>query len=182
MLDEVQTGFARTGEWFGFQHAGILPDVVAMAKGIANGMPVGAIWARNEVAAAFGPGDHGSTYAGQPLALAAARATIARYEELDAPALVRERGAVLRGRLAGLEAVDHVRGQGLLLGVELTPQALAGRTGPEIARSCLDRGLILNGITPTALRFAPPFIITDDQIDEAIGIVAAVLSNTPEFS
>ncbi len=72
MMDEVQTGFARTGEWFGFHHAGIRPDIVSMAKGIANGMPVGAIWARDDVAAAFVPGDHGSTYAGQALALAGA--------------------------------------------------------------------------------------------------------------
>ena len=151
--------------------------MVALAKGIANGMPVGAIWARDDVAAAFVPGDHGSTYAGQALALAAARATIARYEELDAPALVRDREAVLRARLAELDGVDHVRGQGLLLGIELTDGARAGRTGPEIARECLDRGLILNGITPTALRVAPPFIVSDDEIDEAVGIIAAVLDS-----
>lgn len=180
MFDEVQTGFARTGEWFGFQHAGVRPDVVALAKGIANGMPVGAIWARDDVAAAFGPGDHGSTFAGQALALAAARATIGRYEALDAPTLVRDREAVLRSRLAGVEGVDHVRGLGLLLGIELTPAALAGRTGAEVARACLDRGLILNGITPTALRIAPPFIVSDHQIDEAVGILAAVLSSSPE--
>lgn len=180
MLDEVQTGFARTGEWFGFQHTGVLPDVVALAKGIANGMPVGAIWARDEVAAAFGPGDHGSTYAGQPLALAAASATLARYEELDAPALVRERENVLRSRLAEVEGIDHVRGSGLLLGIELAPGTLAGRTGPEVARACLDRGLILNGITPTALRIAPPFIVSDQQIDEAVAIIAAVLSTSSE--
>lgn len=177
MFDEVQTGFARTGEWFGFQHAGITPDVVALAKGIANGMPVGAIWARDEVAAAFGPGDHGSTFAGQALALAAARATIARYEELDAPALVRDREAAIRSRLSEVDGVDHVRGSGLLLGIELTSEALAGRTGPEIARACLDRGLVLNGITPTALRIAPPFVVTDEQIDEAVAIVAAVLDS-----
>jgi len=176
ILDEVQTGFARTGEWFGFQHAGVTPDIVALAKGIANGMPVGAIWARDAVAAAFGPGDHGSTYAGQALALAAARATIDRYCEIDAPTLVRDRSDRLRTKLAALDGVDHVRGSGLLLGVELNEHGLAGRTGPEIARACLDRGLIINGITPTALRLAPPFIITDDQIEEAVGIISAVLS------
>ncbi|MEQ8839733.1 MAG: acetylornithine transaminase [Acidimicrobiales bacterium] len=180
ILDEIQTGFARTGEWFGFQHAGIAPDVVTVAKGIANGMPVGALWARDDVAAAFGPGDHGSTFAGQALALAAARATIERYVEMDAPAHVRDRSAVLRTRLSALDGVDHVRGSGLLVGVELTPGALAGRTGPEIARACLDRGLILNGITPTALRLAPPFIVTDQQIDEAVGIIEAVLSTPTE--
>jgi acetylornithine/N-succinyldiaminopimelate aminotransferase len=180
MMDEVQTGFARTGEWFGFHHAGIRPDIVSMAKGIANGMPVGAIWARDDVAAAFVPGDHGSTYAGQALALAGARATIDRYVEMDAPAVVKAKESVLREKLATLEGIDHVRGQGLLLGIELTPDALAGRTGPEIARACLDRGLILNGITPTALRIAPPFIVTDEQIDEAVSTIAAVVADTPK--
>lgn len=182
LFDEVQTGFARTGEWFGFQHAGVQPDIVSLAKGIANGMPVGAIWARDEVAAAFVPGDHGSTFAGQPLALAAARATLDRYVAMDAPTLVTERGATLGAALVALDGVDHVRGAGLLLGVELTAEALAGRTGAEIARACLDRGLIVNGITPTALRLAPPFIITDDQIEEAVSIIAAVLSDTGESS
>lgn len=182
ILDEVQTGFGRTGEWFGFQHSGIAPDIVSMAKGIANGMPVGAIWARDEVAAAFVPGDHGSTYAGQALALAAARATIGRYVEIDAPTLVRDRERELRGRLAALDGVDHVRGSGLLLGVELTSAARAGRTGPEIARACLDEGLIVNGITPTALRLAPPFTVSDAQLDEAVGIISRVLSSSPTSS
>ncbi|MDW3218797.1 MAG: aminotransferase class III-fold pyridoxal phosphate-dependent enzyme [Acidimicrobiales bacterium] len=175
IMDEIQTGFARTGEWFGFQHAGIRPDIVTLAKGIANGMPVGGIWARDEVAAAFGPGDHGSTFAGQALALAAARATLDRYAAMDAPAVVRERGAALTAALTALDGVDHVRGAGLLLGIELTDDARAGRTGPEIARACLDEGLVLNGITPTALRVAPPFIITDEQIAEAVSIIAGVL-------
>jgi acetylornithine/N-succinyldiaminopimelate aminotransferase len=182
IMDEVQTGFARTGAWFGFQHAGIRPDIVSMAKGIANGVPVGAIWARDEVAAAFAPGDHGSTYAGQALALAGARATLDRYVEMDAPAVVRAKEALLRKRLAPLDAVDHVRGYGLLLGIELTAEALAGRTAAEIARSCLDQGLILNGITPTALRIAPPFVVTHDQIDEAVSTIAAVIANSPELA
>ncbi|MDG2026315.1 MAG: acetylornithine transaminase [Acidimicrobiales bacterium] len=176
IMDEVQTGFARTGEWFGFQHAGVQPDIVSLAKGIANGMPVGAIWARDDVAAAFVPGDHGSTYAGQALALAGARATLDRYVAMDAPAVVRERSAALRGALEALDTVDHVRGSGLLLGIELTAEALAGRTGPEIARTCLDRGLIINGITPTALRLAPPFIIADQQIAEAVEIISTVIA------
>lgn len=178
VLDEIQTGFARTGEWFGFQHAGIRPDIVTLAKGIANGMPVGAVWARDEVAAAFGPGDHGSTFAGQPLALAAARATLDRYIAIVAPAVVRERGAVLRDALLAIDGVDHVRGSGLLLGIELTADARGERTGAEIARACLDRGLIVNGITPTALRVAPPFIVTDQHIHEAVNVIAAVLADT----
>ncbi len=99
---------------------------------------------------------------------------------MDAPAVVKAKESVLREKLATLEGVDHVRGQGLLLGIELTADALAGRTGPEIARTCLDRGLILNGITPTALRIAPPFIVTDEQIDEAVSTIAAVVADTPK--
>jgi acetylornithine/N-succinyldiaminopimelate aminotransferase len=175
VLDEIQTGFGRTGRWFGFQAAGISPDVVTMAKGIANGMPVGAIWARDEIAAAFVPGDHGSTFAGQPLALAAARATIAELEAIDAPAAAVRIEAVLRAGLEPLSGVDHVRGRGLLLGVELNDVGLAGRTATDIARICLDHGLIVNGVTPTTLRLAPPFILSDAQIAEAIDIIASVI-------
>ncbi|MEM9202659.1 MAG: aminotransferase class III-fold pyridoxal phosphate-dependent enzyme [Actinomycetota bacterium] len=175
IFDEIQAGMARTGAWFGFQHAGVTPDVVTMAKGIANGMPVGAIWARDDIAEAFGPGDHGSTYAGQPLALSAARATLSELERIDAPLLARTHGATLRAALEALPGVDHVRGRGLLLGAELTLEALGGRTGGEIARACLDRGLVINGVTPTALRLTPPFIITDEQIGEAVAIISDVL-------
>lgn len=175
VMDEIQAGMGRTGAWFGFQHSGVKPDIVTMAKGIANGMPVGAIWARDDVAEAFGPGDHGSTYAGQPLALSAARATLAELERLDAPALARSQGLTLRAALEALPGVAHVRGRGLLLGAEITTEALAGRTGGQVAQACLDRGLVVNGVTPTTLRLTPPFIITDDQIDEAVGIIASVL-------
>jgi predicted acetylornithine/succinylornithine family transaminase len=175
VMDEIQAGMGRTGAWFGFQHSGVKPDIVTMAKGIANGMPVGAIWARDDVAEAFGPGDHGSTYAGQPLALSAARATLAELERLDAPALARSQGLTLRTALEALPGVAHVRGRGLLLGAEITTEALAGRTGGQVAQACLDRGLVVNGVTPTTLRLTPPFIITDDQIDEAVGIIASVL-------
>ena len=121
-------------------------------------------------------GDHGSTDAGQPLALAAARATIAELEAIDAPAAAIRIEAALRAGLEPLPGVDHVRGRGLLLGVELNEAGLAGRSGAEIARACLDRGLILNGVTPTALRLAPPFILTSDQITEAIDVMAAVIA------
>ncbi len=176
ILDEIQTGLGRTGRWFGFQAAGIRPDIVTIAKGVANGMPVGALWARDDVAAAFGPGDHGSTYAGQALALAAARATLSTLEAIDAPAVAVAKEQRIRASLATITGIDHVRGRGLLLGIELTADALNGRTGPEIAKGCLDLGLIVNGITPTALRIAPPFIITDDEIDEAVAIINEVLN------
>lgn len=178
IFDEIQAGMGRTGSWFGFQPSGVRPDVVTMAKGIANGMPVGAVWARDEVAAAFVPGDHGSTYAGQPLALAAARATLSELERIDAPAIARTLEAKLRAALEPLPCVDHVRGRGLLLGVELTPDALAGRSAAEVARACLDHGLVVNGVTSTALRLAPPFVITDAHVDEAAATIAAVMGGS----
>jgi acetylornithine/N-succinyldiaminopimelate aminotransferase len=141
---------------------------------------VGAMWACDEVAAAFRPGDHGSTYAGQALALAAAQATLAELERIDAPAVAREKEAKLRSLLGEIDGVSHVRGRGLLLGIELGEDVLGGRTGPEIARACLDRGLILNGITPTALRIAPPFIISDDQLSEGMAVMASVLHDQPK--
>lgn len=175
IMDEIQTGFGRTGEWFGYQHSGIRPDIVTMAKAVANGFPVGAVWARDDVAACFGPGDHGSTFAGQALALAAARATINAYRAMDAPEVVRRTEAKIRAALAAVAGVEHVRGCGLLLAVELTASSLAGRTAPEIARACLDEGLVLNGVTPTALRIAPPYTVSDDEISEAVAVVARVL-------
>ena len=112
MLDEVQTGLGRTGHWFAFQAQGLEPDVVTMAKALGNGMPVGACWARAEVAAAFGPGDHGSTFGGQPLALAAAKATLAVMEQEDVCRRARESGARLGTGLGELAGVVSVRARG----------------------------------------------------------------------
>ena len=175
VMDEIQTGLGRTGEWFGFQHHQVAPDIVTMAKALGNGMPVGAVWARPEVAAAFGPGDHGSTFAGQPLALAAARAVLETMEAMDAPAVARAKGETLRAGLEALDGVERVRGQGLLLAAELTPEARGDRTAPEIARACLERGLVVNGVTPTALRFAPPFVVTDAELAEGTAVIESVL-------
>jgi acetylornithine/N-succinyldiaminopimelate aminotransferase len=176
MLDEVQTGLGRTGAWFGFQHLGIEPDVVTMAKALGNGVPIGACWARAEVAAAFAPGDHATTYGGQPLATAAARAVLATMQDIDAPSLAAMRSAQLRDRLGTLPGVRNVRGLGLLLGVELDAAALGGRTAKDVAAACLASGLVLNGITDTALRLAPPITISEDEIAEGVGILAGVLA------
>ncbi|MDA8340835.1 MAG: acetylornithine/succinylornithine family transaminase [Actinomycetota bacterium] len=170
MVDEVQTGLGRTGRWFGFQHAGIEPDVVTMAKALGNGVPVGACWARAEVAAAFGPGDHGSTFGGQPLAMAAARATLRTMIEIDAPALARRAGARLTAGLASLPRVTEVRGPGLLVAAVLDgPYA-----GDAVAR-LLDAGLVANAPRTDTLRFAPPLIVTGGQIDDAVAILGRVL-------
>lgn len=168
ILDEIQTGVARTGAWFAFQHAGIMPDIVTMAKGLGNGMPIGAVWAKREVAECLKPGDHGSTFAGQPLAASAARATLAVMEQMDAPTVAAERGAELSAALLALDGVESVRGSGLLLAAELNEQGLAGRTGGEVATACQQHGVLVNGVSKTALRFAPPITVTSGEIEEAI--------------
>ena len=175
ILDEIQTGLARTGRWFGYHHDGVQPDIVTVAKALGNGMPVGAVWARAEVAAAFGPGDHGSTFAGQPLALAAARTVLAELQAIDAPAAAARLGAELRRLLSAIDGVAAVRGRGLLLAAELTDDARAGRTARDIAAECLQQGLVVNGVTPTALRLAPPFVATSEQLAAGCSILAAVL-------
>ena len=176
ILDEIQTGLGRTGAWFGFHHAGIRADVVTVAKALGNGIPIGAVWATKEVAAAFGPGDHGSTFAGQPVAAAAAREVLRVMEEIDAPRLARERGAELTDLLEGLPGISSVRGQGLLLGAELAPEVLAERAAPQVALACLDAGLVVNGITPTALRMAPPLTVSSAELVEGTEILGEVLA------
>ena len=170
MLDEVQTGLGRTGHWFAFQAQGLEPDVVTMAKALGNGMPVGACWARAEVAAAFGPGDHGSTFGGQPLALSAARATLAVMEAEDVCGRARRAGARLAAGLALLPGVTSVRGAGLLLAAQLdAPSA------PQIAAAALAAGLLVNPVRPDAVRVAPPLLVADAEIDAALAILASVM-------
>lgn len=171
MVDEVQTGLGRTGRWFGHQHFGVVPDVVTMAKALGNGMPIGACWARRDVAAAFAPGDHATTYGGQPLAASAARATLAVMRREDVPARAERAGARLTAALLGLSGVVAVRGLGLLLAAELAP----GIDAREVAAAALTAGLVVNAVTPTALRLAPPLLVSDDDIDEAVHLLGAVI-------
>lgn len=170
MVDEVQTGLGRTGQWFGFQHLGIEPDVVTMAKALGNGVPVGACWARSEVAAAFVPGDHGSTFGGQPLAMAAARATLAVMESEEVPVRARLSGARLRAALDDVHGVASTRGEGLLVAA-----VLAEPHAPAVCRALLEAGLIVNAPRPDVLRFAPSLLVEDSAIDRAVEKVAAVL-------
>jgi predicted acetylornithine/succinylornithine family transaminase len=171
MVDEVQTGLGRTGRWFAFEHFDVRPDVVTLAKALGNGMPIGACWARAEVAAAFVPGDHGTTYGGQPLATAAARAVLAVMEAEDAPARAAAAGARLAAGLGRLPGVVSVRGLGLLLAVELD-----GPRARQATDAALDRGLVVNAVTPTAIRLAPPLLVSDAEIDEALSILTQVLT------
>lgn len=173
IVDEIQTGLGRTGEWFGFQHFGVEPDVVTMAKALGNGMPIGACWAKREVAAAFQPGDHGTTYGGQPLAASAARATLAIMERENAPQLAERAGAQFRHLLETLEGVVEVRGLGLLLAAQLAE----GLDAKAVAADLLQNGLIVNAVSPTALRFAPPLIVSETEIAQAVDLLSAVLAD-----
>ncbi len=175
ILDEVQTGLARTGRWFGFEHFGIRPDIVTMAKALGNGVPIGAVWARREVAAAFSPGDHGSTFGGQPLAASAARAVLQTMIEMDAPSVAAATGAALTNDLNALSGVASVRGLGLLLAVELAPEVLAVANGREVASRCLEAGLVVNGVTPTAVRMAPPLNLSVEHRREGVAVFDSVL-------
>ena len=170
MLDEIQTGLGRTGHWFAFQAQGLEPDVVTMAKALGNGMPVGACWARAEVAAAFSPGDHGSTFGGQPLALAAARATLAVMEAEDVCGRARLAGARLAQGLRRLPGVVSVRGAGLLLAAQLDAPV-----AKEATARALESGLLVNAVLPDAIRMAPPLLASTEEIDAALAILGAAL-------
>ena len=173
IVDEIQTGFGRTGEWFGFQHFGVEPDVVTMAKALGNGMPIGACWAKREVAAVFQPGDHGTTYGGQPLAASAARATLQILERLNAPQLAERAGAEFRHLLETVDGVVEVRGLGLLLAAQLAE----GLDARAVAADLLQKGLIVNAVSPTSLRFAPPLIVSETEIAQAVDLLSAVLAD-----
>ena len=169
MIDEVQTGLGRTGRWFGFEHSGdVRPDVVTLAKALGNGMPIGACWARADVAAAFKPGDHATTFGGQPLAARAALAVLDVMEHENVSARATEQGKRL---MAGLAQVKDVRGLGLLIAAELIDGLAAG----VVVADCLDHGLVVNAVTPTSLRFAPPLLVTAEEVDAGIAILKEVL-------
>jgi acetylornithine/succinyldiaminopimelate/putrescine aminotransferase len=139
-----------------------------MAKALGSGVPIGACWARADVAAAFAPGDHATTFGGQPLAARAALATLAVMEREDVPARATRAGARLSEALLKVDGVADVRGVGLLVAAELAP----GLDAKAVAQGCLDAGLVVNAVTPTALRMAPSLLVTDAEIDAAVAIVA----------
>ena len=176
IVDEIQTGLGRTGRWFAFQHEAVAPDIVTVAKALGNGVPVGACWARGEIAKAFQPGDHGSTFGGQPLAMAAAQATLRRLRALDAPAVAAELGERLKTRLARVDGVTAVRGSGLLLGVVLTD----GVDARAVFSEALIGGLVVNAPVPGVIRLMPPFVVTAEDCDEAVGLLADAIARVRE--
>jgi len=170
-IDEIQTGVGRTGTFFAFEQLDVRPDLVTLAKGLANGLPIGCLLVSEEAAGAFVPGDHGSTFAGGPVACAAAQAVL---DLVDDPALlreVRELGARLREGLEELAGVREVRGRGLMVGVGLAD----GIDARAVGSTLLERGLVVNVPAPDTLRLLPPLVVDREQIDAAIGLIGESL-------
>jgi acetylornithine/N-succinyldiaminopimelate aminotransferase len=169
IVDEVQTGMGRTGALFAFSHFGLDPDIVTLSKALGNGFPIGATWAKAEVANHFIPGDHGSTFGGSPTSAAAALAVFAEIDRLDLLSQVREISSYLREKLVGIEIVSKVSGMGLLLGMHLKqPVAKA------LVAKALEGGLVLNALSDRIIRVAPPLVISKREVDEACDVITKV--------
>ena len=173
MLDEVQSGIGRTGTWFAFQHSGVKPDVMTLAKGLGNGVPIGACLASGTAARLFGPGSHGSTFGGNPLACAAALTTLQIIEDEGLMRHAVELGNQIRSRLAttlGRErGVVEIRGMGLMIGIEL-----AHACG-ELVQQALDRGLLINVTADTVVRLLPPLNFTSEQADTVVTMLSELI-------
>ena len=173
ILDEVQTGIGRIGTLFGYEQFGIEPDIITLGKGLGGGVPIGAFLAK-EKASVFAPGEHGSTFGGNPLACAAACATLQFIIDGDIPGRVKQTGAYLMSKLKKLKTkfdfIVEVRGRGLLAAVQFDRDL-----SDKVVRACLERGLLLNPVKPNAIRFMPPLNITKSDVDEAIAILDPVL-------
>ena len=175
MLDEVQSGNGRTGKYFAYQHANILPDVVTTAKGLGNGLPIGACLARGEAAELFVPGNHGSTFGGNPIACAAAHAVIDQIDGNNLMARAAELGDFLldelHSRLEGNNRVKEVRGKGLMLAVELHDDA------PELVAKGLEAGLLINVTQGNVVRMLPPLTMSDAEATELCDKLAGILAD-----
>lgn len=179
ILDEIQSGMGRTGKFFAFENYGIKPDIVTLAKGLAGGVPIGAFMCTEAVAQSMQPGDHGTTFGGNPLACAAANVvldTVATAEFLRHVSTVgkdfKEKLKTLQKRFPNL--IKDVRGEGLILGVELT------KPGRRIVELCMKHGAIINCTVGNVLRFIPPLIVTEDQVDELIEILSVSMEKFEE--
>ncbi|MFN8222904.1 MAG: acetylornithine/succinylornithine family transaminase [Gaiellales bacterium] len=168
-LDEVQTGVGRTGTFFAFEQVGVRPDLVTLAKGLANGLPIGALLVRDGAAAAIGPGDHASTFGGNPVAAAAA-CTVVRAVDDVVLANVVAMGERLEAGVSALAAVREVRGRGLLLG------AVLDRPVGAVVDACRKRGLLVLSAGADVLRLTPPLVVTETEVDEAITVLGEVLA------
>jgi len=176
ITDEVQTGVGRTGDFFAFQHEGVMPDVITMAKGLGGGLPIGATIARGKAAKLFTPGSHGTTFGGNPVACAAAKAVLGVVDE-DFLAEVRRRGQLLSDAASQIPGVTEVRGRGLMLGV-VPDEAVA----KLVVKHGLEEGLILNAPGDDVIRLTPPLVITDDEIVEAVKRLARAIDAAKDRS
>jgi acetylornithine aminotransferase len=165
VFDCVQTGMGRTGDWFGYEYSGIKPDVITLAKGLGGGLPLGAMIALGEAAELFQPGDHGSTFGGNPIATAAGLAVIETMEEKNLLSRVSSVGVELMADLALIEGVKSIRGAGLLIGIEFSEPV-----AKQVAKRCEENGVLVNGNSDRVIRIAPPLIISDREIAKFLKI------------
>ena len=177
ILDEIQSGIGRSGKFFAYEKYGVKPDIVTLAKGLAGGVPIGAFICTEAVAQAFHAGDHGTTFGGNPLACAAANIVLDTVPNEKFLAHVEEVGKYFKDKLIALQKkypaqISEIRGEGLILGAQLDKPK---KSGVEIVNECMKRGAIINCTVGTVLRFIPPLIITNEQVDEVINILDEVL-------
>ena len=171
IFDEVQTGFGRTGKWFGKEHSGVQPDIMTLAKALAGGLPMGAMLASESVSEAFQKGDHGSTFAGGALVSAAALASIDAIKSENLVQRSEELGAYMRSELERLEP-QEVRGLGLMIGLDLDADC------KQVVQKALDKGVILNNTGDHTLRFIPPLVVTKEQIDRVVKVLGEILEES----
>ena len=172
VIDAVQTGMGRTGDWFGYEYSGITPDVITLAKGLGGGLPLGAMIALGKAADLFQPGDHGSTFGGNPVTTAAGLAAIKFIETQKILKKVEKQGVYLMQELAVIPGVAEVRGAGLLLGIELENLKAA-----DIAKALQNEGVLVNAANATTIRLAPALIVTDAQLKKFVSIFKKVMSD-----
>lgn len=179
ILDEVQTGNGRTGTLFAYEQEGVSPDIVCISKGLAGGLPIGAVLARDSIARHMVPGDHGTTFGGNPVSVAAGLATLRYIIDNDLPAQAAERSQHLTTRLNAMEdslpAVTGVRGRGLLLAIGLSSDIAA-----DVVAACRERGLLVNNVRPNAIRLMPPLTVSVDEIDRACDTLAEAIGAVSE--
>lgn len=177
MLDEVQCGIGRTGQWFVYQHAGFVPDVLTLAKGLGSGVPIGACLAHGEAASIFKPGNHGSTFGGNPLACAAALATLEIVEEENLLQNALAMGKVIREGLAdaleGAAGVREIRGRGLMIGVELN------RPCGDLVQRALEQGLLINVTMDNVIRLLPPLVLRENEAKQIVSILVPLVQQLP---
>jgi len=172
VIDAVQTGIGRTGDWFGYEYSGIRPDVITLAKGLGGGLPLGAMIALGNAAELFQPGDHGSTFGGNPVTTAAGLAAIEFIETRDILSKVQKQGEHLIQELALIPGVKEVRGAGLLIGIELESLKAS-----DVSDAMREAGVLVNAANSTTIRIAPALIVTDAQITKFISIFRKVISH-----